>query len=66
MRGNDTVQSNAPWPASIVEISDLVLKWLQRKRERRQLGGLGEHMLRDIGVSRVEVEQEVSKPFWRA
>jgi uncharacterized protein YjiS (DUF1127 family) len=43
-----------------------VLVWLERARQRRQLQQLGDHMLRDIGLSRADVEAEVSKPFWRA
>ena len=29
------------------------------------LGALGDHMLKDIGVSRADVEREVRKTFWR-
>jgi uncharacterized protein YjiS (DUF1127 family) len=45
---------------------DLLLTWQQRARERRQLLGLNDQMLRDIGIGRAEVEAETSKPFWRA
>ena len=41
------------------------LIWLERARQRRQLQQLSEHMLKDIGLSRADVEAEVSKPFWR-
>jgi uncharacterized protein YjiS (DUF1127 family) len=40
--------------------------WLERARQRRQLQQLGDHMLKDIGLSRADVELETSKPFWRA
>jgi uncharacterized protein YjiS (DUF1127 family) len=43
-----------------------VLAWLERARQRRQLQQLGDHMLKDIGLSRADVEAETSKPFWRA
>jgi uncharacterized protein YjiS (DUF1127 family) len=46
--------------------SEQILAWLERVRQRRQLRQLGDHMLRDIGLSRADVEAEVSKPFWRA
>ena len=39
--------------------------WQRRHRDRRHLAGLNEHMLRDIGVGFVDVEHEISKPFWR-
>ena len=42
------------------------LAWLERSRQRRQLQQLGDHMLKDIGLSRADVEAETSKPFWRA
>jgi uncharacterized protein YjiS (DUF1127 family) len=43
-----------------------VMAWFERARQRRQLQQLGDHMLKDIGLSRADVEAEVSKPFWRA
>lgn len=44
---------------------DLLLLWQQRARDRRQLGSLSDHMLRDIGLTRADVFAEASKPFWR-
>lgn len=44
---------------------DRVLEWLERSASRRRLGALDDRMLRDIGLSRCEAEQEASKPFWR-
>jgi uncharacterized protein YjiS (DUF1127 family) len=35
-------------------------------RPRRYLQFLSEHMLRDLGLSRTDVQVEASKPFWRA
>jgi uncharacterized protein YjiS (DUF1127 family) len=43
-----------------------VLNWLERARQRRQLQQLSDHMLKDVGLSRADVEAETSKPFWRA
>ncbi len=40
--------------------------WNDRSRQRRHLLELSDHLLRDIGVMRVEVEAEAAKPFWRA
>ena len=42
------------------------LAWLERARQRRQLRQLGDHMLKDIGLSRADVDAEASKPFWQA
>ena len=44
---------------------DVVLGWAERARQRRHLARLDDRLLRDIGVSRVEVEAEISRPFWR-
>jgi uncharacterized protein YjiS (DUF1127 family) len=44
---------------------ELALVWLQRSRERRELGAFSDHMLKDLGVSRADIDHEVSKPFWR-
>ncbi|MBF5094456.1 DUF1127 domain-containing protein [Azospirillum sp. INR13] len=44
---------------------DLLFSALERRKQRHALMGLDDHLLKDIGVSRAEVEQEVSKPFWR-
>jgi uncharacterized protein YjiS (DUF1127 family) len=44
---------------------DVLFSALERRKQRHALMGLDDHLLKDIGVSRSEVEQEVSKPFWR-
>lgn len=36
-----------------------------RRRARLHLQSLDDRMLKDIGVSRVDVSIESSKPFWR-
>ena len=41
--------------------------WLDRSRQRKQLGELAElndYLLKDIGVSREEALREAEKPFW--
>jgi uncharacterized protein YjiS (DUF1127 family) len=55
-----------PWLTSRVgRAVDLVLTWHERTRQRRQLRTLSNHMLRDIGLSRADLEGEAGKPFWR-
>jgi uncharacterized protein YjiS (DUF1127 family) len=34
-------------------------------RQRRDLAGLSDHSLRDIGLSRGDVQMELQNPFWR-
>jgi uncharacterized protein YjiS (DUF1127 family) len=53
----------APWTSAAVLIEG-VLGWFERVRQRRHLGELSDHMLKDIGLSRADVEAEIAKPFW--
>lgn len=46
--------------------TDLLLTWLDRYAQRRQLARLDPRMLKDIGVSQAEAVAEARKPFWRA
>lgn len=40
--------------------------WSERRRQRRQLRRLGDRILKDIGLSRADVEREAGKPFWKS
>jgi uncharacterized protein YjiS (DUF1127 family) len=44
---------------------EVLMTWHERARQRRQLQSLSDPMLRDIGLSRADVEGETTKPFWR-
>lgn len=46
-------------------VAGLIKLWQARRRERRTFTMLGHRELREIGLSRWEVEQELAKPFWR-
>ena len=39
--------------------------WQERSAGRDALVRLDHHMLRDIGLTRADVERELMKPFWR-
>ena len=55
-----------PWPRHVVRrLTDLLLTWHERARQRRALSQLSDHMLADLGLSRADVEGEVAKPLWR-
>jgi uncharacterized protein YjiS (DUF1127 family) len=44
----------------------LLQSWRQRLRGRRDLATMCDNrLLRDIGLTRYEVELELRKPFWR-
>ena len=38
---------------------------LERRRQLRALSDLDDHLLRDIGLSREDVERACSRPFWK-
>lgn len=59
-RSIKAASSVRPWGALMT-----LLTWLERRRERRALLELNDHMLKDIGVSRADAWAEGSKPFWR-
>jgi uncharacterized protein YjiS (DUF1127 family) len=42
-----------------------LLKMEDRARQRRALARLDDRLLRDVGLSRADVEREYSRPFWR-
>ncbi|HEY4162930.1 MAG TPA: DUF1127 domain-containing protein [Dongiaceae bacterium] len=50
--------------ARSVRGSDTILTWMDRSRQRGALDRLSDHMLKDIGVSRADVDLETRKPFW--
>ena len=59
-----------PWPAdrwraALAAVSALLGAWLQRHRTRRALDALDDHMLRDIGLTRLDAARERSKRFWQ-
>lgn len=43
-----------------------LLDWQQRAFQRHALWRLSDYDLKDIGLSRADVEAEATKPFWRS
>lgn len=54
-----------PYPYLIQQLLTLLRIWQQRHRSRRQLAQLDSRLLADTGISEVERQVELSKPFWR-
>jgi uncharacterized protein YjiS (DUF1127 family) len=44
---------------------DLISAWRANPRSRHALSQLGDHTLKDIGLTRCDVYRECTKPFWR-
>lgn len=42
-----------------------LLDCVETYRQRKALAALDDHMLKDIGLTRCDVDMEVSRPFWR-
>lgn len=38
--------------------------WKDISRQRRELGMLSDHTIKDLGISRVDAEREANRPFW--
>ena len=47
-------------------VRDTLRLWQDRVRGRQQLRELDDHVLHDIGITRLQAEAEATKPFWRA
>ena len=66
-----------PWPLSATSFwaslggaidagAVILLAWCERARQRRDLLGLNDRELHDIGLSRADAVGEGDKPFWSA
>ena len=66
----DTIESPPPGtsfglPPFIVNAWRRFVRWGERRRQRQHLARLDDRMLRDLGLSRADVQIEIDKPFWR-
>jgi uncharacterized protein YjiS (DUF1127 family) len=41
-----------------------LLRWQELARQRRALGALSDHMLKDFGLTRADALREAGRPFW--
>ena len=48
------------------EWRETIAEWRRRARSRHELAVLCDRCLRDMGVTRYDVDREVRKPFWKA
>ena len=68
MTALDTLHHRPLPPLSrvLVQATLTVVTWDLRRRTRKDLRGLTDHMLRDIGLDPFTAAHEAAKPFWRA
>ena len=50
----------------LLRVTLLAVSWDMRWRTRKDLRGLSDHMLHDIGLDPMVAATEAAKPFWRA
>ncbi|WP_229753510.1 DUF1127 domain-containing protein [Amphritea balenae] len=50
---------------AVTAVRKVLHRWRRNSTSRRQLAGMSSHMLKDIGISRSDVVNEVTKPFWK-
>jgi uncharacterized protein YjiS (DUF1127 family) len=51
----------ARWSA----LADALGVWAERRRTRRHMNRLSDHMLKDMGLARADADREAGKAFWR-
>jgi len=44
---------------------EALLTWQERARQRHSLANLDDRLMKDMGLTPSQVEQELRKPFWR-
>ena len=55
-----------PLSRILLRLTLVAVTWEMRRRTRRDLRRLPDHMLRDIGLEPFSAMIEAAKPFWRA
>jgi len=62
VRQRDTIGALSDAGRHVVAI---LREWRRRSRERAELAALDDRSLKDIGLTRADVEFLANKPFWR-
>ncbi|MCE0460160.1 MULTISPECIES: DUF1127 domain-containing protein [Pseudomonas] len=63
-KGYISIDKHSSHRFSLGELFHKFSRWYELHHERELLAGLSDEALKDIGVSRADVEQEVVRPFW--
>jgi len=59
-----TDRASGPRFGGFGNIVAVVARWSERSAQRRRLRQLDDRLLSDMGLSRADVDREVSKSFW--
>jgi len=49
---------------AIARINHRLVTWQSVSRQRRELRRISDHLLKDVGLSRVDADREAARPFW--
>ena len=52
-------------PPILSGLIETMAVWIVRRRQRRALAELDEHLLNDVGLSPEQARREAAKPFWK-
>lgn len=63
--GSLFVTAADPRGSLLVRTFDTLFAWLERAGSRRSLASMSDFQLKDVGLSRADIQGEVDKPFWR-
>ena len=63
--GSRPLAAARPRGSLLTRAADGLIGWIERARERRALAAMNEAQLKDVGLTRADVQRELDKPFWR-
>lgn len=59
-----TRTKTAAWYAGILFVAETLRRLQERSRDRRYLANLDDTILKDVGLTRADLDRELSRPFW--
>lgn len=54
----------SPLAVVALRVAVTLTKWSERRRTRRHLKSLDDHLLRDVGLDRLTAQREANRMFW--